>query len=186
MFGPLTRYLFIVRHPLDNVLSLHETFANGDTDDADIAEHVTRHGRAFDGWARYWLRVNTALVDFAEARPESSCLVRYEDLVQSPDRCMAAVFLFLGEDAPEDIVTRAFAQPHSAGYGDPKIAHTHTIHTASVGRGRCVDPATAEAVWAVVAPLAGRLGYQRDPGDVSSAEGRIAAALSTQSRGGHK
>ena len=89
--------------------------------------------------ARYWdLQISLAL-DWQEANPGTCIRLRYEDLVRDPETTLSDLFEFLGVERDLDVTRRAFSLfDPASGPGDYKLAFTHRITDASVGRGKQV------------------------------------------------
>jgi hypothetical protein len=89
--------------------------------------------------ARYWeMQVSLAL-KWQKQHPYACHRLRYEDLVRDPERILGELFAFLSVEPDMTVLTRAFARydPRS-GPGDYKLAFTHAVSTASIGRGKHV------------------------------------------------
>jgi hypothetical protein len=154
-------YVFLVRHPFDNLDSLQRApaFLIDPPEDPDIARAVRRYGRERTGWAQYWLEVNERLEAFAAANPSRCRVFRYEDVVEETERTLEVMLQFIGEGDPGDLIARAFTQPHTYGYGDWKIPDTRGIHRASVGKWRSWPAAERDMLWSIVGDLAQSFSY---------------------------
>jgi hypothetical protein len=64
--------------------------------------------------------------------------VRYEDLVDDPERWVAQLQQFLGVEEDLSVLQRAFEDAMKPGPADYKIEYTTTVHDKSVGRGKRV------------------------------------------------
>jgi protein-tyrosine sulfotransferase len=155
-------YLFIVRHPLDCIQSLEETFwdAGAAYPDPEIARAAHLYGKDRAGWARYWCEVYALLDSFAALHPERSHIFKYEDLAENPEATLGAALAFLGESLPERLAACAFAGRHTPGFEDYKIRHTRAIETGRIGKWRSWPAAEIEALWPIVDPVAARYGYE--------------------------
>ncbi len=134
---PRARYVLLFRHVLDVVASGLEVSAYGfqgfgypqyvQRSIGNFVAPLVEHWIARVRWAIHWQAAN-----------ESLCYrVRYEDLVADPEGVLSAIFGFLRVSADLSSVQRALAAvPDTQTYGDPKVAFTSSIHTASIGRGR--------------------------------------------------
>jgi hypothetical protein len=154
-------YVLIVRHPLDNIISLEEAFPNASrhSRDPEIATIVEQWGKGRYGWARYWMDLYDRVHLFRTSTPERTHLVRYEDLVSSPETVMRKVIAFLGEDPVGLHLERAFEKRKGGGLQDQKIRSTSEVHTKSVDRWKSLPEAETHALWSLVANVAGRYGY---------------------------
>ena len=88
--------------------------------------------------AHHWLTHVRKALDWEAANPGACIRVRYEDLVADPGDTIRSVFGFLGVQADDSVLERAFDHTQRAGPADHKIWHTSGVHAASVGRGRRV------------------------------------------------
>jgi len=165
MFAEDILFIHLVRHPLDSVASLCEAqpFNVPSPADPDVAAARILYGGDPTGWAQYWLSVNSLISQFLAARPSRNHCVRYEDLVGDPETVLRTLFDFMGEELPDDLVSRALSDDHSPGFEDWKIRRTSGIHTRSVGRSQEWPTPLRERLWSSVQPLAASLGYTLEP-----------------------
>lgn len=172
LFGEGTRYIFIVRHPLDVIQSLQETPAFGMTcpEDPEIASAIVRFGRGAEAWAAYWLEVNSYLSAFASNHSDRAIVVKYEDLCVNAQAVLRLVLEFLGEEWAPDLVKKAFSATEVPGYGDWKIRRATEVYTTSVGRWYAWKRSDIEAAWAVSGELAQELGYEIDVPGIATRE----------------
>jgi protein-tyrosine sulfotransferase len=87
---------------------------------------------------RYWADATEAELRFAEAHPDRSLAVRYEDLVTLPEGTLSALFQWLGVSWEKSLASPEviFGTPHSSlGPGDHKILYTNNFDPSSVGQG---------------------------------------------------
>ena len=157
-------YLLIVRHPLDCIDSLQETFGDATPDygDPEIARSVKRYGQGRRGWAGYWNEVNERLHVFSAAHPNRCHVFRYEDLVRTPAATLQRVFTFIGEKLPPDLVATALAKDHTPGFEDYKIRATGGIHADGVGKWKSWPAREVAALWRLVGQTAARFGYRAE------------------------
>lgn len=167
MFSGKVLYLFMVRHSFDCIRSLEEAkyFAVPveQQQDPDVASAIRRYGAGREGWARYWLEVNTTLGGFAALNKPRTVFFRYEDLVKGPDDLLRQMCLFLGERCPPDLVRKAFQAKHVPGYQDWKIARTRSVHKRSVTRWKTWPADEVSRLWRIVGESAERFGYSSEP-----------------------
>jgi len=161
LFDHKVLFLFLIRHPLDNIISLGEqfTYISLGQIDKEIQDAIAHYGLGFQCWAKYWREVNETILSFASLHPERAHLFRYEDLVHKPDKTVEHALHFIDEEFYPDIVQNAFTMQHDRGYQDSKINSTQEIHGRSAGRWRQWNSAQIESIWPIVADLAQRLGY---------------------------
>jgi hypothetical protein len=130
------RFLFVhvVRNPLDTVASMEGRFPL--TLPATLA-----------GLVEVYRRYTEAGLAFADANPERSHRVVYEELCAGPGEAVTTLMVALGEAF--DPAQLAFnLRSHQEGLEDPEIASTRGVHGRSVGRWRSVlSGEEAELVW---------------------------------------
>jgi hypothetical protein len=162
VFNGSAQYILLVRHPLDCICSLDEFIPLWpQPDDPDVRRLVTIYGRGRYALAKYWVEVNERIAYSLSALEKRAFLVRYEDLVRDPSREMKRILTFLGEDPTLLHLRSALWRPRTPGYQDPKILHTRSVHTNSVGRYRTLPEGELDALWNLVAAVAQRFGYDR-------------------------
>jgi protein-tyrosine sulfotransferase len=163
-------YIVIVRNPLDSVASLDEMVRYIDGrggslshEDPEIVDAMRVYGATRQAWAMLWKEAYETIRHFTIGRPERMKVIRYEDLVVDCQAKIAEVLNFLGEPVFEDLVVKAFAQRHRAGYQDLKILSTREIHGKSIDRWRQWPPDEIDALWRIVEPVAVEYGYTALP-----------------------
>ena len=134
---PETRYVLLVRHVMDTVMSGIEASQWG-FHAYGYASHV--HPTNFvAGLVAHWQAHTAAVLEWEKSHSERCLWVRYEDLVGEPERILTEVFEFLGVRVDLSVLDRALGQRASAsGPGDYKVRDTRDISDASLGRGRRV------------------------------------------------
>jgi hypothetical protein len=168
LFGSETRYLFITRHPFDTIDSLERFpfFMMDEPEDPDVASALKRYGRTREGWGQYWCEVYEAIATFGSAHANRCLMFKYEELVCAPDAVVSRALRFIGEEPTPDLVAAAFRRSHTWGYGDWKVRESLGVHQTSIGKWHAWADAELDALWAITAPVAKRLGYEppvRDP-----------------------
>lgn len=163
LFSNNVLFLFMVRHPLDNIISLNEFFRypTAATQDDEVREIVRRYGIGLHCWARYWNDVYEAIAIFAESYPDRSNIFRYEDLVRDPAKVSSAILDFIGEDFESSLIEKALTTDHDVGFQDHKILTTRRIHTDSIDRWKELNSQAISTIWEIVAPVASLFGYKR-------------------------
>ena len=165
LFERHARYIVLVRHPFDCILSLHEYFQKATIFDEDptIRFVVQHYGNTPYGWAKYWRDANEELYYFA-TRARSRChIVKYENLARFPEKCVGETldFLAIGRvrgDASK-MCARALRVPHTHGYQDKKIRSTRRIHEESIGKWSGWTMQRRRAYWFIVGTVATAFGY---------------------------
>ncbi len=161
LFQQDAQYLCLVRHPLDTVLSLEDMWRGhgGMERHDDLTLCVKTYGKGRLAYAHYWNQVNEVILSFSRAHPTRCHLVRYEDLVTSPQTVLKDVFHFLGEPDDPGVIERAFSTDHTPGYQDHKITQTKSILTTSVDQWKTWPTSDIAALAPVVENLALQFRY---------------------------
>jgi len=161
IFEGTPQFLFMIRHPLDNIESLYANapYSPATPLDDDLMQAIRAFGSGRYGYAKFWTEVNERIYLFAASRSRRSLLVRYEDLVQSPDTTAARVFDFLGERHEPGIVQRAFEVTHDPSLHDRDIEATSRVHADRIGKWNGWPSQEIGSLWLIVGPVAERLGY---------------------------
>lgn len=104
LFGFEGRFVILVRHPFDNVISLHDYFraAKPSHEDPTIRFVVTNYGKSLRGWAKYWREANEEIHAFSKAHPDRSLVVKYEDLTAEPAAIVDSILDFFELERFED------------------------------------------------------------------------------------
>jgi hypothetical protein len=136
---PGARFICLFRHPMDVIASGLEACPWGLTGYGFDPYIAGSPGNAVMALARYWHDGASEIAAVEEKYPERCHRVRYEDMVQDPERVAAGIFAFIGAAAAPGIAKEVFARDHERfGPADHKIWHTSAISTDSVGRGDSV------------------------------------------------
>ncbi len=165
MFCSKCQYIFLIRHPFDVIISLEEFFGSPSEfhGDPDIARVAVRYGYGRMAWINYWREVNERILLFHSRFDTRAFLLRYEDLVHSPDHSVARVLAFLEEAEEPNIIERALQISHNSGFQDNKIRRSKSVHSSSVGRGwRQMNKKERAIIWRSLASLATSLGYSEN------------------------
>src|SRR5262245_2275238 len=116
VFGYNAQYVYIVRHGLDVAFSASERF--GWRRGTPLTRETSHNLRSY---LRFWIDNNELYADFQELTPERCLLVRYEDLVSSPEPVARRIFEFLGEPWQPNIFEEMQRQDQPRAFGDNKI-----------------------------------------------------------------
>jgi hypothetical protein len=151
MFGRTARFLLVVRDGRDVARSL------GAGNWAILRPWVERYGDPYVAGARYWVDANRKILAFRDAEPARTHLLRYEDLVSSPEATLRAAFAFLDEPW-EEAVLDFNRFPHDAGVEDHVVSSTWRIED---GRGKhaSLPEDLRRQVAEIVDPTMRALGY---------------------------
>jgi protein-tyrosine sulfotransferase len=112
-FDYQAQFVFIARHGLDAAFSTSERFGH-----ADIRHPAS--GLAIVNYLHEWCSMNESLLDFSARNKDRCHLIRYEDLVTSPESEAKRIFAFLGEPWVPTIFEDMTRQEHPW-LGDNKI-----------------------------------------------------------------
>ena len=158
--GDRCRYVGIVRHPLDTICSIKELVDKMGTYMPELHQYVRRHEAPYVAFAHAWNDGNTALLQRIEQDPARWHLLRYEDLVESPERELNRLFdrLELQTDI-EALLSSGFQASRTVGLGDWKTFSTASIEQSRVGRRASLDSWTVATVAPIVRDTAQALGY---------------------------
>lgn len=159
---PEAKFICLFRHCMDVVASAVEACPWG-LRGYGLDPFVTQYpGNSVAAVSSYWLACAQAVLSFSDAHPGSCHLVRYEDLVTTPEETAAGILSFLGEQPVPGITQACFDTPHEVnGPADGKIWFTSEVTAASMGRGTTVSAGSLpEPIRAGVNQVLGRLGYR--------------------------
>jgi len=121
LLGENWLFVHVVRNPLDTLASIREAkFTN------TIPSHL-------DQQIEFYKRYTLAGLEYSRANPARSYRLVYERLVRSPEKEIARLMEWLGEEA-EAVQVNFNDTPHQPGLEDPKIAQTKHVHAGSIGR----------------------------------------------------
>jgi hypothetical protein len=141
---PDARFICLYRHCMDVVDSVVDASPWG-FDAYGAAPYISRWPNSFaTGLAEMWLNVTEHQSAFAQAHPDCTIAIRYEDLVRSPRPTMRTLLARLGLTVTDELSAhdddRALELPKHVptGPGDHKISFTGTVAESSAGRGRRV------------------------------------------------
>ncbi len=154
------RFICMVRHPLDVIASVQDLNAAMGAMLPELRPYAAIHGNPHIAAAHAWAEATSRLLDFAERRPESCHLLRYEDLVADPAATLGALTAFMGvEPDLEAALAAAFGSEARIGLGDFRIHETGQVEASRSNSWRKRIPlGTAARALPVLAPVMERLG----------------------------
>lgn len=142
-------FLFVVRDPLDTLASLLEV---------GFPKTIPA---AFDEKIDLLITYIERGISFWQSHPECTLLVKYEELVTSPQSELTRLFEFVGEKFEARVLTEFRSSDRGRGIEDPKILLEGNVHTRSIGRGRIdLQPEQAERVASRCGPIFEKIGYR--------------------------
>jgi hypothetical protein len=168
LFEQRARYVIVVRHPFDCVLSLEEFFQHATVlhEDPDIRFVVVNYGKDLCGWAKYWRDVNERLLAFVGENHQRCRIVKYEELAREPENRVSEILDFIAVDrVPGDasrMSAEAFKACQTGGYQDDKIQSTDCVHEQSINKWADWDASRKETYWLIVGRVAEAFGYSRE------------------------
>jgi hypothetical protein len=132
---PEAPLIFLYRYPLDFIASGLEASRWGFNAFGFVPYVAANPGNFIAALGGYWIDRVSQMLEFERTFEGSSARIYYELLCDQPRDTLKNLFDFLGVDADESVVERAFESEHGRGPGDYKIAFTGGISLDSVGRG---------------------------------------------------
>lgn len=159
--GDNAYFVGIVRHGLDVAASCIDFVNAAGTYPRAMHPYIQRFEMPLEAFARSWVDVNTALLDFA-GRHEGNCvLCRYEDLIEEPIEVLSTILEFVGERLEAPMVAQDFRETDQSGFGDHKSYQRSGVSQESRNRWKAVSPFMLNRLAEVVNPLLEKLGYER-------------------------
>lgn len=157
--GDAVRYVVLLRHPLDVVVSMQELFARSQRFPEEVHRYIRAEPNVGVALAQVWADTTAQLLDLAERRPEDTLVVRYEALVAQPEVESARLFEALGLTPAPGAVEAALAERAPVGFGDWKLLERTQVDQHSVGRYTQLSRHTISRLGGVVNDVAVRAGY---------------------------
>jgi len=141
-------FILVIRHPFDIVASMEETKMR-------LTLPSSLEGRA----AHVRTYIESGL-EYCEANPARSSILRYEALVESPIATLEELLAQIGEKYYPAMLTDLDSDRHGGGLEDPKSRQHGQISAASLRRWtRDFTSEQIELLNLELAPLLARLGY---------------------------
>jgi protein-tyrosine sulfotransferase len=165
ILGDSVHYVCLVRHGLDVVCSLDELSRRNGRYLKEIHSYICRYARPLEAFAHLWNDINRDVLDLLERRGDQAHLIRYEDLIEDPDRELYRLFAFLGEKMPEGIVDRALGNREPTGLGDWKTYSKTALDSDSIGRWRSLPRELQAELARIVKPTLERFRYAPVPSE---------------------
>jgi protein-tyrosine sulfotransferase len=152
IFDYRAMYLYMIRHGLDVAFS------------ASMSDRYNYEGGlpslSLEKHLRTWVNANETLADFWSCNTDRCFLVRYEDLVKSPETTATKILQALGESWIPTLIDDIQLAPKPPGPGDYKIWATGgKIHTDSINRWPEWPRPLLTRLGRIANPTLQRLGY---------------------------
>ncbi len=129
------KFVALVRHPPDVITSNLDLAQKMGRFLPEMQPWLSRYPAPVEALAAAWADRTTALLDFADANPDASHLLRYEDMVAGPEAALGGVCDLLGVARMDGAqLAQAVAAPARIGLGDWKTLVESGISAGSVGR----------------------------------------------------
>jgi hypothetical protein len=161
LLGDSVRYLIVVRHPLDVVVSCRDLVAHTGRLFAELQVYAREDARPLCGFAAAWRDTTRALLALAARR--GAPILRYEDLVADPPAALGKALAALGEDLPAGLVENALSRPGTLGFGDWTTWSKKTISGDRQQRWRELAPSALADLQDVLAGAGEAAGYPLVP-----------------------
>ena len=159
LVGDQVAFVCIHRHGLDVASSLQELCDKNGVYLRELHDYIVRYPARLPAFAHAWRDLTNALVDFAERRKGDVYCLKYEDLVEDPNRSMQDLMCFLGEGWDPSYSERALQDRTSVGLGDWKTFRLTEITSSSRGRWRHLPPHTVRCLAEICNSTLERCGY---------------------------
>jgi hypothetical protein len=163
LLGETCRFVCMSRNALDTVCSMKELSDEMDRYLVELHSYVRQYSSPLEAMAHAWAEANQRLLRFVSDHPDHCVLVRYEDLLETPDAVLTRIFDFLDEPADVSMVMEAaFAGGAQVGLGDWKTYETAGLNRAR-GAARNLAPDVVARIAPIVNPTMAQLGYEPVP-----------------------
>ena len=158
------KFICMVRHPLDVIASNLDLMQRMGRPMPEMLPYLARFPAPVAALAEAWAERTTALLDFAEGRPDAMTY-RFEDLLAHPEATLAAILDLLGvARLTLSQIAAAVGAPTRPGLGDWKTLSEAALNPAPVGRWhKAISRRTAGALMARLGPVMARAGYEPLP-----------------------
>lgn len=153
---PEARFIILHRHPLDQI---HSATRGGSTFPAALVEWAgTADGDPRISAAGYWSEKTRNILTFVDTHPERTFTLRYEEMCESPETTLPALFEYVGEPW-EPGVLEFYRFEHDRGMEDGRAAATRGF-ALSTGKWQAWDPAIVDECREIVGTEMRHLGYE--------------------------
>jgi len=153
------RFVCVVRHALDVAVSTREFCDSMGVYPRVLHSFIQADPQPIRAFARSWLDVAEKLDALCTRNPDSSKMLRYEDLVASPENVLGDLLEFLGEDYEPAMLERGLGATSQLGFGDHKSYGSTSVHGASLARWKTLPDFQVASLSGLLNPMLERLGY---------------------------
>lgn len=168
--GDRSRFICIQRHGLDVACSIAELCEKNGGYLAELHEYVKRHPRPMDAFAHAWVDLQQSLRAFVERHPENVLLIKYEELVASPELTMQHIAEFVGVAWSADWLAAALGNSRNIGLGDWKTYQRAELDSSSIGRWKCLSAYEAGRLASICNGMLESSGYDPLPVETERSE----------------
>ena len=158
--GSNAKFVCLVRHGLDVACSIEELCQVNEVYLQEIHKYVQQTPRPLEAFARIWIDVANQLINLHEQNPENTILVRYEELLDEPEKCLQEIVTFLGLEWHDDVLKASLERKDSMGFGDWKTFRTNSLSKASVNRWHQRSSRTQMQLFQIMGPTLRKFGYE--------------------------
>ena len=156
-------FVCVHRHGLDVALSLQDLCDKAGYYASELMPYLRRYPRPLEAFTRAWVDVTTELLAFTARHPDSSVMIRYEDLVSEPNHVIGKILDFVGETHPSDLLDKALSSRENLGLGDWKTYGRSSIEPGSIGRWNSLSRNAASTLGEIANPVLEATGYETVP-----------------------
>lgn len=157
--GENTPFVCVVRHPLDVAISTREFCDSMGMYPSVLHEYIKKYPQPIEAFVRSWLDVTHRFEELRNCHPDTCTIVRYEDLVASPDATLRTLLEFLGEKYEPQMLERGLAGSRQLGFGDHKSYGSREVHRASVDRWKTLPDFQVSSLAPHLNPTLARFDY---------------------------
>jgi amino acid adenylation domain-containing protein len=152
-------FVCVVRHPLDVAISTKEFCDSMGIYPNVLHEYIKQYQQPIEAFAHSWLDVTRQFETLRKNNPDTCIILRYEDLVASPDTTLRNLLGFLGEEYEPRMLDRGLADSRQLGFGDHKSYSSSEIHRASIDRWRTLPDFQVSSLAPLLNPMLAQFNY---------------------------
>jgi protein-tyrosine sulfotransferase len=135
---PDAKYICLYRNCMDVAASCLENIRLRFAD--ELFQYYKKYpGDKVSAVIDYWNDETKKLLAFEREHAESCFRIKYEWVVQEPQKTLEQLFAFLGLSFEPDLLNSVFSIQHDEGFGDPKIMYSKSINQGSIGTGSTIS-----------------------------------------------